>query len=299
MSKRLFNTVVLSALMLNPLPALASLNQQYLKEEIQKIEKTSKGSLGVGAYDVKSGESWYLHGDKSYRMQSVGKLPIAIAVLKDVDDGKLKLNTPIKLTKKDVLAIRKSSVPDNLPLGTKSCTVSSLLERMISRSNNGAADVLTRAIGGIERTNEVLKDNNIEGIRVDRLYSQLIKPGAGGELLDTATPRAICDLLLKLEQGKVLSSESTSTLLAMMHKATTGENRIKAGVPAGTKVAHKTGTGPVEKGLGVSTNDVAIVTKANGDKVILAVFLADAPGSAGARDGIVAAVSRTVCKATD
>jgi len=299
MSKRALNVVALSVLMLNPAPAFAGLNQQYLKDEIQKIEKTSKGSLGVGAYDLKSGDSWYLHGDTAYRMQSVGKLPIAIAVLKEVDNGNLKLNSPIKLTKKDVLAIRQSSVPDSLPLGTKTCTVSSLLQRMVSRSNNGAADVLTRTIGGIETTNKVLKDSGIEGIRVDRLYSQLIQGDNAKEFLDTATPKATCDLLLKLEQGKVLSAESTATLLGMMQKATTGEHRIRAGFPAGTKVAHKTGTGPVRKGVGVSTNDVAIVTKANGDKVILAVYLSDAPGSASARDGIVAAVSRTVCKATE
>lgn len=297
MPKLILNTVVLSALLLSQLPALA-LDQQYLNKEIEKIEKSSKGSLGVAAYDFKTGESWYLNGDKSYRMQSVGKLPIAIAVLKEVDAGKLNLDSEIKLTKKDVLAIRKSSVPDNLPLGTKSCSVRSLMERMISRSNNGAADVLTRTIGGVECINKVLKDSNIEGIRVDRLYSELTKPGAASEMLDTATPKAICDLLLKLEQGKVLSTKSTASLLAMMHKTTTGVNRIKAGVPPKAKVAHKTGTGPVEKGRGVSTNDVAIVTKPNGDKLIVAVFLENAPGSDSTRDGVVAAVSRSVCKAT-
>lgn len=299
MSKHSLFTVVLSALVVFPLPAFASLDQEYLKKEIQKIEKNSKGSLGVGAYDIKSGDSWYFHKDTPYAMQSVGKLPIAIAVLKEVDNGKLKLDTPIKLSKKDVLAIRKSSVPDNMPMNTKSCTVESLLERTISNSNNGSADVLTRTIGGIGNVNKVFSDNNIEGIRVDRYYQQIIQPGAETKKsLDTATPKAICELLLKLEQGKVLSAESTTTLLGMMHSAITGEHRIKAGVPAGAKVAHKTGTGPVKNGRG-SANDVAIVTKTNGDKVILAVFLSNAPGTASKRDAIVAAVSRTICKATN
>lgn len=298
MSKHFLIAMVLSTLITHPLPALAGLDHEYLKKEIQKIEKTSRGSLGVGAYDVKSGDSWYLHKDTPYRMQSVGKLPIAIAVLKEVDNGKLTLDAPIELTKKDVLAIRKSSVPDSMPLGTKSCSVVSLLERTISNSNNGSADVLTRTVGGIDKVNKVFNDNNIEGIRVDRYYRQIIQPGADNKLLDTATPKAICELLLKLEQGKVLSPESTTTLLGLMNKAITGEHRIKAGFPAGTKVAHKTGTGPVKNGRG-SANDVAIVTKANGDKVILAVFLSDAMGSSSKRDAIVADVSRAVCKATD
>ena len=192
MSKHLL-AVALSAIIVSPMPAFASLDQDYLRKEIHKIEKTSRGSLGVGAYDVKSGDSWYLHKDTAYPMQSVGKLPIAIAVLKEVDNGKLKLDTPIKLSPKDVLAIRKSSVPDSMPLKTKSCTVVSLLERTVSNSNNGSADVLTRTIGGIENVNKVLKDTDIEGIRVDRYYRQIIQPNSDSKILDTSTPRAICD----------------------------------------------------------------------------------------------------------
>ncbi|MBX3074678.1 class A beta-lactamase [Candidatus Obscuribacterales bacterium] len=290
--------IALSTLCAFALPAQASLDKPLLQKELQKIEKTSGGSLGVGAYDVKTGDSFYLHRDTPYQMLSVGKLPIAIAVLQQVDSGKLSLDAPIKLSKQDVLAIRNSSVPDKMPANTKSCSVQSLLERTICNSNNGSADVLTRTVGGIEAINKVFTDNDIEGIRVDRLYQQLTQPGAEDKLLDTATPKAICQLLLKLEEGKTLSPKSTETLLSMMHKAITGVNRIKAGVPAGTKVAHKTGTGPVKSGRG-SANDVAIITKPNGDKVILAVFLSDAPGSSSKRDQVVAAVSRSVLKATN
>lgn len=275
----------------------AALNEKMLEQEIKKILSSTKGSLGIATYDVKTGQSWFHNGDKPFKMQSVAKLPIAIAVLKQVDQGKLKLDTAVPLKHADVIEIRESPMHDSMPLSTKSITVNALLQKTICNSNNGAADVLTRLVGGPNGVNEVFKDNKLDGIRVDRYERELIKSGADKALFDTSTPKAICELLVKLDQGKLLSASSTKTLMDMLSNTITGEYRLRAGAPTGAIVAHKTGTGPSKKGVCVSTNDVGIITKPDGEKVVVAVFLTNAPGTDRQRDAVIAKVSKAACQA--
>jgi beta-lactamase class A len=53
-----------------------------LSDEIQQIARTAQGRVGVGATVLETGESVALNADQRFPMQSVYKLPIGMAVLR-------------------------------------------------------------------------------------------------------------------------------------------------------------------------------------------------------------------------
>ena len=207
------------------------------------------------------------------------------------------LDQKIQLTKSDVSAIRNATIPEEIPKSAKTATLGSLIEYSICRSNNGAVDVIIKALGGPKVVDKTFKDAQISDVRVDRYEAEISShddQNKGPDLLDSATPRALCTLLNKLESGKLLSQKSTDYLLGLMHRCETGVHRIPAGFPKGWTIAHKTGTGRTTKGITVSTNDVAIITSPDKSQWILVVFVADAKLNRSACENKIAEIARAL-----
>lgn len=68
-------------------------------------------------------------------------------------------------------------------------------------------------------------------------YKHYYDSGVNSAQLD-----AYGDLLSQLVNGKLLNSKYTDYLIALMERTATGANRLKAGLPSGVRLAHKTGT---------------------------------------------------------
>jgi len=80
-----------------------------------------------------------------------------------------------------------------------------------------------------------------------------------------------------------------------MASSGTGLKRIKGLLPAGTVVAHKTGSsGTNDAGVAAATNDVGIIAFPDGRAVALVVFVSDSGASEEERDGVIAAIARAV-----
>jgi beta-lactamase class A len=160
-----------------------------------------------------------------------------------------------------------------------------VMELMIVRSDNGAADQLLAAVGGPMAVQQWLWSQKITGIRVDRTIAQLLREhGHLADSRDVATPLAMVALLNKLDNGGVLTPQSRTFLFELMGRCATGTRRIRALLPAGTRVEDKTGT------LDGVTNDVGFITMPDGRRVAVAVF---ARGGRDRQPGI-AEVSRMI-----
>lgn len=109
---------------------------------------------------------------------------------------------------------------------------------------------------------------------------------------DTASPEGMVSFLTALASYRVLSRTSTDVLLAVMTSTTTGPDRLKAGLPLGWQIAHKTGTGRAWRGMTSDTNDVGIITAPDGGRVAIAVFVAASTQSNDQRAGVIAAAAR-------
>jgi beta-lactamase class A len=77
-----------------------------------------------------------------------------------------------------------------------------------------------------------------------------------------------------------------------MTETPTGLKRLKGLLPAGTVVAHKTGTSGSADGLTAATNDVGLITLLNGRHLAIAVFVSDSPADDATREEVIAKIAQ-------
>ena len=97
------------------------------------------------------------------------------------------------------------------------------------------------------------------------------------------------DLLGKLLASPLLKPESRDFLRGVMERCETGQARIKGILPAGTTVAHKTGT------IGGTINDVGMITlPGNRGHLLIAVYTKSSSLPAAQRERAIAEISRSL-----
>jgi beta-lactamase class A len=107
---------------------------------------------------------------------------------------------------------------------------------------------------------------------------------------DTATLPASLDFLTRLAGGQLISTASTRLLLRLMTDS--GPDRLKAGLPPGASIAHKSGASATDLGITPATNDIGVVTLADGRKFAMAAYLAGSTATEAARDTLIADAAR-------
>jgi beta-lactamase class A len=268
-----------------------------LVDRLQTAIRGAGGRVGVGAMWLDSGATVLLRGDEHFPMQSVYKLPIAMAALAAVDRGVLALEQDIRVTRDDLIPeAGHSPLRDAHPAGDVDVSVKDLLRLAVSESDGSASDVLLRLVGGAARVSAYVGSLGVEDMAiVDR--ERDISTVWEVQYRNFASPRAALALLRVLAQGRGLSSSSRTLLLELMTSTGTGQRRIKGGVPRGTRVAHKTGTSGTANGITAATNDIGLVTLPDGGTLAVAVFVSDSPAPDDLRDGVIAEIARELWQA--
>lgn len=232
----------LLALVAQPASAQGSLASQ-VQNQLSTLVTSKSADVGIAAIDLKTGETVSVRGDQRYPMASTMKIAVAATYLSYVENGERSLNETI---------------------GGRSAA--SLMKAMMVKSDNRATDLLLRNLGGPRTVHKWLQWHNVEGLRVDRTIAQLLRAKRNlYEKEDSTTPLAFAKFLKRLDKGELLKPWGRSYLLNLMAQCTTGSNRMKALLPAGS-VAHKTGT------LNGYSSDVGFITLPNGHKVAIAIF---------------------------
>lgn len=264
-----------------------------LEKRIERIASASKGRVGVAALVLETGESVSLNYREQFPMQSVYKLPIGMAVLNQVDSGKLKLDQAVRVEKSDfVRRGQRSPSRDKNPDGAV-MSVRQLLRLAVSQSDGTASDVLFDLVGGAEAVKRYLDEIEVKDVIVaDR--EKEIGRDRETQYRNWASPEGAVSLLRALHESRGLSEQSKEFLLKLMIESPTGPKRLKGLLPAGATVAHKTGTSGTTDGVTPATNDVGLITLPNGRHLAVAVFVADSRADAETREGVIAKVARTV-----
>lgn len=266
---------------------------QKLQKEIDQIASAAKGRVGVAALLLETGETVSLNAYDHFPMQSVYKLPIGMAVMKQLDAGKIKLDQRVRVTKDDFIGRQSHSpIRDKYPTG-KELTVSELMGWMLLESDGTASDVLMKLAGGPAVIQAYLTDLGIKDMIVldtEKAFAQ----DHSLQYRNWASPEAAVALLRALYERRGLSESAHELLLKLMTESITGPKRLKGLLPTGTFVAHKTGTSGTENGITAATNDIGIITLPNGRHAAIAVFVSDAPTDEATREGVIARVARAV-----
>jgi beta-lactamase class A len=265
-------------------------SENELRDRIDQIARTTQGRVGVRATVLETGQSVALNGGQRSSMQSVYKFPIAMAVLAQVDQGKLKLDQRVRVENRDV---RQGSVVLDEKSQGKEFTIAELLKYMVSESDNTSTHVLLRLIGGSKIVNQYVQSLGVNDISVVSTEKESAQDKAL-QYQNSATPDAVVVLLRLFHEGQGLSESSQALLRRLMTETPTGLKRIKGMLPKGTVVAHKTGTSVTVDGVAAATNDVGLVTLPNGHHVAIAVFVSDAKADMATREAAIAKISRAV-----
>ena len=264
-----------------------------LRNQIGQIAAAAKGRVGVAAVVLETGATVSLNPHDHFPMQSVYKLPIGMAVMKQVDAGKVRLDQKVRVTKDDFIGrAAHSPIRDKYPNGTE-LTVNELMGWMLVESDGTASDVLMKLIGGPETIQAFLTELGIKDMIVldtEKAFGQ----DHSLQFRNWATPEAAVVLLRALHERRGLSESSQMLLLKYMTESRPGAKRLKGLLPAGTIVAHKTGTSGTENGITAATNDIGIVTLPNGRHLAIAVFVADSAADEATREGVIAKIAKAV-----
>ncbi len=264
-----------------------------LRERIEKIVVREAATVGVGIMDLETGDTIVINGQKKFPMQSVYKFPLGMAVLKQVDEGKLSMDQMIYLEKGDLLPNAWSPLSKKYPDGNVDVTLREVLSLTVSLSDNSGCDILFRLLGGPNVVNSYIHGLGVDEIAIVSTEEEMHLDW-NIQFKNSSTPSAMLQLLEIFYRGKALSKESTDFLWKAMAETTTGPRRIKGLLPSGTIVAHKTGSsGPNKDGLIAANNDVGIVTLPNGKHVAIVVFVSNSTNDEKGMENTIAEISKT------
>ncbi len=292
-----------------------------LQHELDRLASSLDGSVGVYALDLRSGRTATVNPDLRFPMASTVKLPVAVHILRLVDEGRLDLRQQVLLKEGDIYPEMGGPLDTHLTPGS-AITVRDLLHMMLTVSDNNATDILIRLGGSAQAVDARMRALGIRGIRVDRYIWEMLAhfygdPDASAQAplaladyarlastkrseedyrrykgmynddpRDTSTPAGMASLLALIWEGKALKPETTAVLKSILLGCRTGQSRLKGMLPHGTPVAHKTGS------VDDVANDVGVLALPEGrGDVVVAVFVVSGQGEA-AKDGTIAQLAR-------
>jgi beta-lactamase class A len=236
--------ISLLAFLAQPAAAASSPELSNLEQQLSSFVAGKSADVGIAALDLNTGESISIKGNTPFPMASTVKVAVAALYLSQVDHGQRSLDDTVN-----------------------GQSVRSLMARMLIHSDNVATDILLKDLGGPRALHSWLADNGVTGLHVDRTIAQLLSAKRDlWDRRDSSTPTAMVDLLRRIYKAELIRPESRNYLLDLMARCETGKNRMKALLPNGVTVEHKTGT------LTGLADDVGFITMPDGHRIAVAIF---------------------------
>lgn len=267
---------------------------QNLKKEILQITKDKNGTVAVSVLDFGNDKTVHINGNKKLPMLSVFKFHIGLAVLNEVDQGKLNLDQKILIKKSDLLENTWSPIRERFPEGDIEMPLGLLIKYTVAESDNNGCDILLRLIGGTETVQKFINSKGVRNFTI-KVNEEQMHQGFEFMYLNTTTANSANQLLKDFRDKKIVSKTSTDFLMTTMLETSTGKNKIVAQLPESVPVAHKTGSsGKNEKGLTIAENDIGIVTLPGGKSYALSIFVSDSMESAETNTKMIADISKIV-----
>jgi beta-lactamase class A len=224
-------------------PNLGRAAENDLEARIAPLAKAHKGKVAVAVKNFKTGEEFYLAAEERMPTASLIKLPIMVEAFWQADEGKVKLDTTLTLKKDDKVqgsGILTPHFSDGATFPLKDA-----VRLMIVFSDNTATNLVLDQIG-IPSTNTRMAKLGLKNTRVNakvfRGSTTTIDPEATKKYgLGSTTAREMVQLLELIEAGKVVTPEACKEMLVHL-RACEDKEKMTRFLPAGTMVAHKTGS---------------------------------------------------------
>lgn len=310
-----------------PKPRAVRAAPDRLADAVEAALRGFEGRAGAAVRAVDDGWTVEAGGRQRLPQQSVSKLWVALTLLDQRDQGRVRLDDPITIRRQDLTLFHQPIAYIVAKNGSFTTTVGDLLTRALTQSDNTANDRLLTLVGGSDAVRDTIANKRLGEIRFGP-GERLLQSGTAGltwrpeyslgnafsvarsrldpalrraaldayvsEPPDGASPLAIADALSRLARGELLSESSTRLMLETMGRTVTGRARLRAAAPPGWEVAHKTGTGQDLGGRNAGFNDVGLLTAPDGRRYAVAVMIGDTTRPIRERQMLIQAVARAV-----
>jgi beta-lactamase class A len=251
--------------------AVAQGNDQLLERIQARVAQEPDAQVGLAYVDLASGDTLFMNADTSFHAASTMKVPVMIELFRRAVTGSFRMNQRLLMVNQFGSIVDGS--PYALDLNSDSDStlyhrigervpVDTLLRLMIARSSNFATNTLITLVGADEVT-RTMRSLGAQRIQVLRG----VEDGKAFEkgLNNTTTARDLSIILRAIEEGKAASPMATREMLGILLAQEFNE-KIPAGLPVGTRVAHKTGE------ITAVSHDAAIVYPAGRKPYVLVVL---------------------------
>lgn len=261
--------------------------------------------IGFAAVDIIKGRTAFVRGGELFPMQGIYMLPIAVAYLRMVQYYGARLEAKTRLTTADISPGR-SPLAQRLRAKPTTFTAQQLIEHMLLNGDTTANDALLKMAGGPQTIQATIKDFAIDGLRVDR-YQREAQPQALGlepnaafadaaaldkafaaldeakqkdalakfvrDQRDTASPRAIAMLLVKVASSHLIQPRYATLLFDLMRRSKLAEDRLKGGLPGDWTFSHMAATSRTVQGVTPVFHDAGIASHKKDGRIVLVLFI--------------------------
>ncbi len=252
------------------------------------LEQRHGGRLGLAAMDVASGRRVTWRGQERFPFCSTFKAFLAAATLQRIQHNDEELDRLVRITEADMIP----HAPVTGPAVGRSLTIRQLMQATVEVSDNPAANILIREMGGIAVWRHWWPTFGDTTTLISRLEPDL-NTALPNDPRDTCLPEQTLANLRLMAFGDRLTPEHDRLLEGWLLASPTGPNRLKAAAPEGWSVAHKTGTG-----ANGAANDIGVMTPVSGSPVVMAVYFVGATeATEDQRDAVIADGARRALEA--
>ncbi len=213
-----------------------------IQERIQK----SGAEVGVAFRTLDGKTEWYFRADEPFHAASTMKIPVLIELFHQVREGKLKLNDPLPVKNEFhslvdgsvyTLDAADDSEAELYKAVGQTRTHRQLCELMITVSSNLATNLLIERLG-VDNIRATVHSLHADGMNVLRGVEDNKAYEKG--LNNTTTARGLQQLLEAIAHGEAVDEDGSRQMIEILERQKFNEG-IPAGLPPGTRVAHKTG----------------------------------------------------------
>jgi beta-lactamase class A len=260
-------------------------DSEMFAAKLVKIEADSGGRIGVTALDTGTNKQLQYRADERFPMCSTFKVMLVGAVLKKSMEEPRFLQKQVSFGNEDVKASGYGPITGKNV--AKGMSIAELSAAAIQHSDNAAANLLMKELGGLETLNAFARSIGDEAFRLDHWEPELnsVTPH---NLRDSSTPAATVRSLQELLLGDTLKPPQREQLATWLKGNTTGNTRIRAGTPQGWVVGDKTGT----CGSYGTTNDIGIIWPPKEEPIFVAIYFMHQNKDATVRNDIIASVTQ-------
>ena len=274
--------VTAGSLLLSLLACASPIKSKGLVDFVAATEKRLDARIGLAVYDYHSGRRWEYNANDRFPITSTFKALACAAVLARVDAGAEDLERVVIVQESDLVPYAPVT---ERRLGGQGMTLHELCDATMSTSDNVAANLILRSLGGPEGLTGFARRIGDSVTRLDRWETGL-NEARPGDPRDTTTPNAMLQNLQRLLFGDVLSTASQRQLADWLAGNKVGGPLIRAGLPEDWRIGDRTGAG----GYG-SRSVIAVIWPPGQRAVIVALYITETKASLDKRNAAIAAIA--------